>query len=192
MYGIWISDSDLGRLEMDETQQYIDRFVEQLTNEQRNLYAYILTLLPRFQDADDVLQETNRVLWTRRDDFLRDTNFWAWACRIAHFQALAHLKRQRRDSRCLSLDLIEQLAKEIPDPQQFSERLLDALVYCRDKLGETSRNLIDLRYGEMLLAPQIAERTGRSPAAVRQALFVIRKDLTRCIAETLDGKEGTL
>ena len=98
-----------------------------------------------------------------------DTNFWAWACRVAHYQALAHLKRQRRDSRCLSLDLIEQLAEEISAPPQFSERLLSALVYCRDKLGKASRNLVDLRYGEMLLAPQIAERTGRSPVAVRQA-----------------------
>jgi RNA polymerase sigma-70 factor, ECF subfamily len=176
---------------MGETQQHIDRFVEQLTDEQRNLYAYILTLLPRPHDADDVLQETNKVLWARRDDFLRGTNFWAWACRIAHYQALAHLKRQRRNSCCLSLDLIEQLAEETPAPQHFSERLLDALVYCRNKLGKKNRNLIDLRYGEMLLAPQIAERTGRSPVAVRQALFAIRKDLTRCIAERLDGKEGT-
>ena len=175
---------------MDDAQQHIDRFVEDLTNYQRNLYAYILTLLPRVQDADDVLQETNRVLWTRREDFRQGTNFWAWACRIAHYQVLALRKRQRRDSRHLSLDLIELLANELVVPQQLPERLLKALVSCMGKLSETNRNLIDLRYGEMLLAPQIAEKTGRSPVAIRQALFAIRKDLTRCIGETLDGKEG--
>lgn len=175
---------------MDETQRHIDRFVECLTNEQRDLYAFILTLLPRVQDADDVLQETNRILWTRRDDFLPDSNFRAWARRIAHYQVLAHLKRQRRDSHRLSPDLIEQLAQETPPEQRLSERLLNALVHCMGKLSEVHRRLVNLRYDEMLLAPQIAERTGRSPVAIRQALFAIRKDLTHCIAETLDAKEG--
>lgn len=176
---------------MNEPQQPIDRFVECLTEEQRNLYAYIVTLLPRVQDADDVLQETNRVLWTKRDDFRSGTNFGAWARSIAHYQVLAHLKRQRRNSRCLSLDLVEQLAEEAAESRQSSGRILNALVDCMGKLSEANRNLIDLRYDEMLLAPQIAEKTGRSAVAVRQALFVIRKDLTNCITETLERKDGT-
>jgi RNA polymerase sigma-70 factor, ECF subfamily len=176
---------------MSQGSHNIDLFVERLTNHQRDLYAYILTLLPRTQDADDVLQETNRVLWAKREDFREGTSFWAWACRIAHYQVLAHLKRQRRDCRRLSLDLVDQLAVESAAPREFPDRILNALTHCKERLSENNRNLIDLRYGEMLLAPQIAERTGRSAVAIRQALFAIRKDLTRCIAETLDRKEGS-
>ena len=68
-----------------------ERFVEHLTDQQRDLYAYIMTLLPRVQDADEVLQETNRILWTKRADFREGTSFRAWACRIAHYQVLACL-----------------------------------------------------------------------------------------------------
>lgn len=173
---------------MDDA-RHNDQFVEHLTNQQRNLYAYILTLLPRVQDADDVLQETNRVLWTKRADFREGTSFRAWACRVAHYQVLAHRKRQRRDQRRLSTDLIEQLAEEIAPPQPSSDRLLATLVQCMGKLNDASRHLVEMRYGQSLLAPDIADRTGRSPTAIRQSLFVIRKDLMRCIQNTLDDKE---
>ena len=173
---------------MDDA-RHTDRFVEHLTNQQRNLYAFIMTLLPRVQDADDVLQETNRVLWTKRADFREGTSFRAWACRIAHYQVLAHRKRQRRDQRRLSSDLVDQLAEELATPRPCSDRLLATLVQCMGKLNDTSRELVEMRYGQSLLAPEIAERTGRSPTAIRQSLFVIRKDLTRCIKDTLDGKE---
>ena len=39
--------------------------VQRITECQRRLYAYILTLLPGTQQADDVLQETNLVLWAK-------------------------------------------------------------------------------------------------------------------------------
>ena len=171
--------------------KHLDRFVEHLTDQQRDLYAYIMTLLPRVQDADDVLQETNRILWTKRNDFREGTSFRAWACCIAHYQVLAHRKRQRREFRRLSFDLVEQLAEEVSTPRQSSDRLLATLVHCMGKLSQSSRELVEMRYGEAMLAPQIAERTGRSPTAIRQSLFVIRRELTRCIKETLDGKEDS-
>lgn len=173
---------------MDDS-QHIDRFVDLLTNQQRDLYAYIMTLLPRVQDADDILQETNKVLWTKRADFREGTSFRAWACRIAHFQVLAHRKRQRRDHRRLSFDLVEQLAEEVATPSQSSEGLLAMLVHCMSKLSDWGRELIRMRYDLELLAPQIAEQTGRSPVAVRQALFVVRRDLARCMKNKLDDKE---
>lgn len=173
---------------MDDSQD-TDRFVEHLTNHQRDLYAYIMTLMPRVQDADDVLQETNKILWMKRSEFREGTSFRAWASRIAHYQVLAHRKRQRRDSRRLSPDLVDQLAQEMAVARPCSERLLAVLVQCTNRLTEAGRALVEMRYGQSLLAREIAEKTGRSALAIRQALFVIRKDLTCCIKQTLEGKE---
>ena len=173
---------------MDDT-QHVTQFVEHLTNHQRDLYVYIVTLLTRTQDADDVLQETNKVLWAKRADFREGTSFRAWACRVAHYQVLAHRKRQRRDHRRLSFALVEQLAEETSSPQQPSGHLITILKHCMGKLSDSNRKLVEMRYDMELLAPQIAEKTGRSATAVRQALFVIRRDLARCIKDTLDGEE---
>ena len=39
-----------------------------VTQNERRLYAYILTLLPHRADADDVLQEASLVMWDKFDD----------------------------------------------------------------------------------------------------------------------------
>ena len=59
-----------------------------LTGHQRQLYLFILTLLPNPNDADDVLGDVNTLLWTKADDFEPGTNFTAWAYRVAHFEVL--------------------------------------------------------------------------------------------------------
>lgn len=50
-------------------------FVRLLTGNQRKLYAFILSLLRRPADADDVLQETNMVMWRKCAEFEPGTNF---------------------------------------------------------------------------------------------------------------------
>ena len=40
-------------------------FLTRVTGAQRSLYAFILTLVRQSADAEDVLQETNVVLWQK-------------------------------------------------------------------------------------------------------------------------------
>ena len=72
-------------------------FVQLLTQNERRLYAYILSLVPRWADADDILQETNLRLWEEFDKYLRNTDFASWAMRVAFFQVLTFRKRHGRD-----------------------------------------------------------------------------------------------
>ena len=72
-------------------------FVELLTSHQARLYGYILSLVFSPTDADDVLQETNRVLWQKSTSFERGTNFAAWVFRIAFYQVQAYRRRRQRE-----------------------------------------------------------------------------------------------
>ena len=54
---------------------YDERFVQQLIAHQSRLRAFVRTLLPIKQDADDVLQEINLVLCRRSGDFVEGSNF---------------------------------------------------------------------------------------------------------------------
>ena len=80
-----------------ENPQNTDGFVKLMTAHQGRLYAYVLSLLGDPDQANDVLQEANLVLWRTAGEFQMGSNFRAWAFRIAHFQVMAHRQRQLRD-----------------------------------------------------------------------------------------------
>ena len=72
-------------------------FVQLLTSHQSRLYAYVLSLLGNRTQAEDVMQETNAVLWRKAHDFKLGTNFGAWMLKVAHFQVMAHRRKLTRD-----------------------------------------------------------------------------------------------
>ena len=106
------------------------------------LLAYILTLYRNHTDAQDILQETNVVLWQKISLFQEGTSFKAWALRIAYLQTLAHFKRIKR-GRWLGFapEIIEMLAQESgPFLDDFEERHR-ALRDCIDRLPEEDRKI---------------------------------------------------
>jgi len=58
-------------------------YIYQVTRAQRALYCFITTLIRRPADAEDVLQETNLVLWRKAAEFISGRDFMPWALRIA-------------------------------------------------------------------------------------------------------------
>ena len=169
----------------------MDEFVQQVNASQRSLYAFILSLVPRREDAYDILQETNLVIWQKRQDFVRGTNFFAWASRIARNKVLMHRRTMHRDRLCFDDLLVEKLANDVADKPFFGDEWLPPLWQCVDKLIDEDRVLLEKRYVEGLQARHIATQVGRSPGAIAQALYRIRVTLMRCIDATLHlgGKE---
>ena len=52
-------------------------FLSRVPRAQRSLYAFILTLVRQAADAEDVLQETNVVLWRKAGEYRPDSGFHA-------------------------------------------------------------------------------------------------------------------
>src|SRR6516165_3336353 len=75
----------------------VEEFVRLLGQNQRWLLIYVTSLVPVWSDTEEVIQETNLVLWREFDRFESGTNFTAWAFRVALNQVLAWRKRRRRD-----------------------------------------------------------------------------------------------
>ena len=94
---------------LDVTQQA--EFVGQITRHQSMLRAYIISLMPGMDGVDDVLQETNLVLFEKFATFQPGTNCRAWACAIARLELKTHRRKLLRQG-CLMLDetLAEQMA----------------------------------------------------------------------------------
>ncbi|MCG8450903.1 MAG: sigma-70 family RNA polymerase sigma factor [Pirellulales bacterium] len=165
-----------------------ERFLALITQHQRTLYSYILSLVYRAQDAQDVLQETNLVLWRKKEKGLEVQDFRSWACRVAYIQVLAYRKRKVRDRLFFDCELLERLAKQSEELGPTS-RYLEALQACLLKLPKHSREMVVMRYDSPGSVACIAQATGRSAAAVSQALYRIRHRLLRCVRSSLALEE---
>ncbi|MBI1372177.1 MAG: sigma-70 family RNA polymerase sigma factor [Phycisphaera sp.] len=159
-----------------------------VTECQRRLYAYILVQVRDPHVADDVLQQTNTVLWEKMDQFTPGTNFNAWACRIAHFQVLAIRKTQGRERQRFSDTLLDKLAATAERRDPVFEDRRRALLGCLGKLSKDDRELVSERYFGDTRIDAIAESTQRSSGAIRQALYRIRGILHACIEQTLGAE----
>jgi RNA polymerase sigma-70 factor (ECF subfamily) len=167
--------------------QRSEDFVRLMTEHQGRLFGYILSLLGDPDAANDVLQETNVVLWRDSREFKPGTHFRAWAFRVAHFQVMAWRQRRIRDRLVFEDDLLEALAfsaRETDDAFESRQKLLDG---CLEKLSEPQRDLLRRRYAAAGSVDSIARERGMSPNAVMQALFRIRQGLIQCVARSPEG-----
>ena len=73
-------------------------FVSDLTAVQDDMRHFCVSILVGDQGVEDVLQEANRVILEKADEFEIGTNFKAWAFSIVRFQAMAYCKRNQRES----------------------------------------------------------------------------------------------
>lgn len=171
---------------MSQPQNTPAETIRQISLHQASLLAYILTLHPDRSEAQDILQESNVVLWQKVGEFKEGTNFRAWAFRIAYLQTLAHFKRTKRSNWLgFSSELIETLAREaeplLTDLQQRQSALRD----CLDSLPETDQQIIRAHYESELPLASVSAELGRSIGALKQVLFRVRRSLKDCVERRL-------
>ena len=166
------------------------KVVELITRHQQLLYSYIVSLLYRSQDAQDVLQETNLILWEKRANAPQESEFGAWACTIAFYQVLSYRKRNQRSRLFFSEGLLKDLATHVDAEPELAFSKNRALQQCVEHLPDNSQQLLKQRYFTRLSVTEIAAELQRSTKAVSQSLYRIRKNLLGCIQRRLAATEG--
>ena len=167
-----------------ESQESSDQFVQLLTREQLALFRYITALIGDPDDAGNVLQETNIVLWRKAAAFETGTNFGAWARTIALWQVKAYLRDRGRDRHVFSAELVQQLA-ERPAVSIDVEPRRRALRRCVKALGKEELELLKQRYNTGYSIAEIADRMKKTPSAIKSGLFRVRRTLRRCVERTV-------
>ncbi|HPB12002.1 MAG: sigma-70 family RNA polymerase sigma factor [Kiritimatiellae bacterium] len=143
--------------------------------------AFVLSLMPDFALADDILQDVFLTVTAKAADFRRDTNFLAWAFTIARFRVLKSMNRMDKAFLPLSAEVMECLAAEAPDVGAEQDRRIAYLEQCLKKLAPQARRVIDLRYYGALKPAAIAERLGLSVNGVSVLLSRSRTVLRECV-----------
>jgi RNA polymerase sigma-70 factor, ECF subfamily len=163
-----------------------DEFVTQVAAAQRPLYAYIRSLVGPWAEPDDILQEVNLVLCRKADEFDGRGKFLTWACRVAYFQVLAHLKQRQRDKhQYVDEALLTDLAGPLAEQIEQTDARLEALRHCLKQLAPRHRRMITSRYAAGGSVQAVASAEGRTPGSVRVTLHRVRLMLLTCIERTL-------
>jgi RNA polymerase sigma-70 factor (ECF subfamily) len=160
-----------------------EQFVQLLAAHQRRLYLYILALIQRPHDADEILSDVNMVLWSKFDEFQPGTDFRAWACQVARYRVLKFREQRRLRGNWteLSDEILERLATTTEEHVNVLEARRGALAGCLEKLRDTDRELLDRRNAPGASVVKIAEELGRPLEGLYKAYQRIYRLLAECI-----------
>lgn len=165
-----------------------EQFVALMTGWQPSLFSFIFSLIPDQQRAEDILQESNLVLWRKRDEYEPGTSFISWACQVAYFNVLAFRRKMARDRHKFDDSVFDYLAQRQIERADELEDRRHALRQCMEKLPGPQRELIAERYEPKASVQAMAVGRGMSEGALSQALYRIRAALLDCIEKTLVPK----
>ncbi len=166
-----------------------DEFAQLFGRHARQIYAYILTLIPHWADAEDVFQETSTIIWEKFDEFTPGTNFRAWACQVAYYRAIWFRQRQKK----LAVPFGEEFFRLVSEETLSESTLLEdrhfALSGCMERLIELDRTLVERCYASGATIKQVALELGRSPDATYKTLKRIHRELFDCVEASLQEKD---
>lgn len=167
-----------------------EEFVALFVRHEAAVHSFVLTLLPDFAAAEDVVQEASLTMWRRFDQYEPGTNFRNWAFQIAKYTVMNYRTKSQRDRHVFSERLLEMLAQRAVEKNDHLDDRRRALASCLERLGEEDRQVLAGCYRQGATVKTFAESLGQTPNAIYKRLNRIRAGLLNCIERRL-GWEAT-
>lgn len=158
-----------------------EQFAALWAGSQSTVSAFIRTLVPDYQQADEVMQRVAVTLVRKYEQYDANRSFAAWAIGVAKFEVLYFRRERATDRHLFGDDIVEQIASRYEMLAEEVDPLRDALKHCLDKLEGRSQQVVELRYKRGLSSAAIAVEMELSSGAVRMLLCRVRDALRRCI-----------
>jgi len=162
-----------------------DEFVGLLTASHDKLQGYLLSLLGRWHDAQDVLQRASVLMWQKYGSFESGTDFMAWASTICFYEAKVFQRTASRSASHFDDDLLALLAEERVEDLRRQARRMKALETCLDSLREDDRRLLRASCAGHGDIAALAARMGRAPRTLYNKLAILRRLLADCVVHRL-------
>ena len=160
-------------------------FTALLMKNHASLMSFILSLLPNWADAEDVMQQTSVVLWRKFDEFQTGTEFLAWSSKVARYVALNYYRKLQSDRHVFQQELVELLADESMEDASRLEQERNLLQGCLAKLDKNGRSLLTACYESGMTFAQVASQLGCTANSVYKGLNRIREALLACVERAL-------
>ena len=161
------------------------RFVRLLMANQDRIYGYILTLVPNWSDADDIMQETAEVMWTKFAATEPIENFASWGTRIAQNKIFNFYSRKNKAEVLMDKDILQDLAERASATVAQANHRIRILQHCLAKLNDRDRRLIQIKYEHNITVRKLAEIVERPVQGLYKVMSRIHGALLDCIRRTL-------
>lgn len=173
-------------LQSNHTQE----FVALLTGYQSAVRCFIISMMPGSDEVEDVLQDTNIVIWEKMNTFEMGSDFRAWVFTIAKHVTLEHLRKTKRDhAPTFDPALISMIAESWHDGESKVDSAREiALDRCLEGLNEKEQAIVEARYHKGSSLESHSADCGRPAGALRVSLYRIRAKLRRCVKKRLAMK----
>ncbi|MBK8091388.1 MAG: sigma-70 family RNA polymerase sigma factor [Verrucomicrobiaceae bacterium] len=163
-------------------------FERVLVEHEAAVRLYVRSLMPGYEGADDLAQETLLRLWEKREQFVAGTYFKAWAFQIAKYLVL---NQRRKLARSPVVLLDEELMEQID--HRWMERMdmgvtashQEALTQCLQTLKQEDQRLLHARYATDASLETYASQEGTRPGTLKARLFRLRGAIRDCIQRRL-------
>jgi len=165
-----------------------EEFAQLLAANQDILLWFIKSLLPGSPDVDDILQNTNLVLWRKQETFQMGTSFLNWARAVARWEVRAWLSKARRQDWLVVNDELTDAIADAIEQQGHNvgaSTRLDALAECMRKLKPRDKLLVAYYYQMDKSLKKCAEAFDLSAKSMKSTLHRIRAALRRCVESRL-------
>ena len=167
-----------------------EEFVAPYVRHEPAVFSFVLGMVGRSADAEDVVQRASMTMWRCFDRFKPGTNFRNWAFQVAKNEALNHLTRARRDRHVFSEKMIELLASDNVHEVDNLEARRRALDSCVEKLPKDDHEIVSNCYAEGATVQSYAKQKGDSANKFYKKLNRIRGKLYKCIESQLGIEES--
>lgn len=164
--------------------------LKELLGYRSELLGFIRAILRNPADAEDLFQETCRIILEKSSTTPGILDFRAWAKEIARRQVLQHYRtlRTRKTSTVPSEEMAELVSdvylKHSPTREELAEEAA-ALRACLDEMPEKQRNVIRLRFLAGQGYDSIARALQGSEGAIRRMVARTRLLLMDCVRQRL-------
>ena len=133
------TESDHSASKTTAQQEFLRVF---LSNE-REIFRYVIALVPPTADAQEIVQQTAVVLWEKFDQYDASRPFAPWACRFALNIARQWMARRQRWKALLDGGLAQELALRREQLRLEFDARLEHPDDCLQKLPEKQRSLVE-------------------------------------------------
>lgn len=162
-----------------------EEFVSLFFASQNSILSFILSLVPNFNDGEDILQEVWNIMWRKFDQYEGGTNFSAWGKRIAYYLIIDYRRKQSLKHVIFNDELFGVISEKATADSTDNDRRTEILGSCLHKLSAKDKELIKLRYFENVKPVKIAENFNTSINSIYKSLSYVHGKLLICMKRTL-------
>jgi RNA polymerase sigma-70 factor (ECF subfamily) len=176
------SDAELLALLRREDQRH-RAFRLLVERHQRPLYAFLRRMLTEHEAAQDVLQNTFLKAWNGIAGFRGDSALGSWLHRIAHNEAISHIRRERKGR---TIDAVE-AAEAMPGGMDHGEHITgediqQRLQHAVMRLPDKQRAVFVMRYFQEMPYAEMSTITGTSEGALKSSYHIAVKKIESWLA----------